>query len=50
MKSFLVNKSDTFNAQYSPVVNFDAGFLFLGDFLIVGNDTITHAKIDQEEG
>jgi hypothetical protein len=40
MNGFLVNKNDTFNTQDSPVVNFDTGFLFLGDFLIVGNDII----------
>jgi hypothetical protein len=35
MSSFLVNKN--LSLYYSPVVNFDTGFLFFGDFLIVRN-------------
>jgi hypothetical protein len=33
MKSFLVNKNDTFNTQCSPVVNVDTGFFIFGGFL-----------------
>jgi hypothetical protein len=42
MKTFLVNKNDTLNTSYLPVVNFDTGFLFLGDFLIVRNHIINN--------
>jgi hypothetical protein len=43
MKRFLVNKNDIFNTSYPPVVNFDTGFLFLGNFLIVRNDMMNQA-------
>ncbi len=43
MKRVLVNRNDTLNTSHLPVVNFDTGFLFLGDFLIVRNYTMNKA-------
>ena len=43
MKRLLVNNNDIFNTSYSPAVNLDTGFLFLGDFLILRNGIMNQA-------